>query len=446
MKKYLNRIFSQKIGRSLKNHRLGIILCFIFALLIGYGYRYYRYILNIEVVSVTAMDEFYNEADMYHRYLFAMKRVFDTQRHYARAEKQMLENRPTPPIVSPKRKRHNVVVIIGESLRRLDMHCYGYPLENTPHIDSLVRQGSLWLYDDVVTIAPNTVQALRRVLTLRDRKDEDKPWDETTSLPIAFKSAGYLTYWCSNQEPNGIWIEEVSTIARTSDTLAYVERIQNNYAFFWGADKSPYDEALFPFLMDYRALSSDENLFTIVHLIGSHYSYKDRYPQSWSRFSGKDIEEAHLNEEQAEISATYMNSILYNDWVVSEIMKYYSKTSSIVIYLSDHGEGRYDDPDDLGFCGHTCTKNSMQIPLMVYMSDSFKKENPDIVELVKAGVHRPFMSDYFSTSLVSLMGIKSQYTNPSRELWSPSFDSKRPRHLEMWGSELIFEPRYPEYR
>ena len=40
-----------------------------------------------------------------------------------------------------------IVIIIGESMRRDYMHCYGYPLPNTPKQDSLVATGDLILLD-----------------------------------------------------------------------------------------------------------------------------------------------------------------------------------------------------------------------------------------------------------------------------------------------------------
>ena len=42
----------------------------------------------------------------------------------------------------------NVVVVVGESMRRDYMHCYGYPLANTPAQDSLIATGDLIPFTD----------------------------------------------------------------------------------------------------------------------------------------------------------------------------------------------------------------------------------------------------------------------------------------------------------
>ena len=44
-----------------------------------------------------------------------------------------------------------VVVVLGESMRRNYMHCYGYPLENTPYADSLIQAKELVAFTDVVS-------------------------------------------------------------------------------------------------------------------------------------------------------------------------------------------------------------------------------------------------------------------------------------------------------
>ena len=56
-----------------------------------------------------------------------------------------------------------VVVVLGESMRRNYMHCYGYPLENTPKQDSLVKTGDLVLFSDAISSAAWTTGRSRRV-------------------------------------------------------------------------------------------------------------------------------------------------------------------------------------------------------------------------------------------------------------------------------------------
>ena len=58
----------------------------------------------------------------------------------------------------------SIVVIIGETLRRDYMHCYGYPLSNTPHLDSILKTGDMIRYSNVISPAGNTIESLTKVL------------------------------------------------------------------------------------------------------------------------------------------------------------------------------------------------------------------------------------------------------------------------------------------
>lgn len=387
-----------------------------------------------------------HEYNMMSRYVATTLGVFANQKRYDEMGQNLWKNAPTNVRLMPQRQPHNVVVIIGESLRRLDMHCYGYPLENTPHLDSLVRSGSLTLYDDVVCPQPNTITSLRRVLTIRG-EDEQAPWDATTTLPIAFSSAGYKTYWCSNQEMAGDWIEEVSLIASTADSSYYTEGSTSS-SFHWKAGRVKYDELLLPHLTDYRQTTSPSgHLLVMTHLMGNHADFTDRYPHDrFGHFTAKDVKqlEPHLSSGEAQNSAEYMNSILYNDYIVSEIIRYYSQSSSIVIYFSDHGISRYDNPKAPTQAAHGVCESALQIPFMVYMSDQFAAENPDILLAVQRARYKPFMTDLFTSSLMGLMGIESNYTIPRLQLWSLSYDATRPRCIKGFGSEVTFSPKHPD--
>lgn len=392
-------------------------------------------------------DEAYELSHAYNmvsRYIGTTLGVFANQDRYDAMGQNLWDNMPTDVQVSPTRPPHNVVVILGESLRRLDMHCYGYPLENTPRIDSLVQAGAMVLYDDVVCPQPNTITSLRRVLTIRG-KDEDAPWDATSTLPIAFSAAGYKTYWCSNQEMSGDWIEEVSLIASTADSSYYTDGSTSS-TFIWKAGHTKYDELLLDHLTDYHQ-HSDRNMLVVTHLMGNHASFGDRYPKdSFSRFTAEELLklEPHLAAGEAQNSAEYMNSILYNDYIIAEVIKYYSHSSSIVLYLSDHGLSRYDNPLAPHQALHCVSEGSLQIPFMVYMSDQFREENPDIVTAVEDARYKPFMTDLFTNSLMGLMGIKCNYTLPYLQLWSPEYNASRPRRIVGYGTEVSFSPKHPD--
>ncbi len=118
-------------------------------------------------------------------------------------------------------KDTKIVLIIGESLRRDYMHCYGYPLRNTPHLDSLINQKKAIPFTDVVAPAPNTIHSLEEVLSFHTQDLNEKKWHQYATLPQVFRSAGYWVQWTSNQEKTGSH-NSVYMLAQTADSTFYL--------------------------------------------------------------------------------------------------------------------------------------------------------------------------------------------------------------------------------
>lgn len=411
-----------------------ILILFLFALfIVSFNKRSELYIITEETP--------YDKLNMPERFAVATKRALRESKSLEDGVRCLCSHPLGTKPMAIQRKPHNVVLILGESLRRQDMHCYGYPLENTPRLDSLNRTGRMTIYDDVVACGPNTNSSLQSALTYHRTEGGEGEWNDYPTLPLAFSDAGYYSYWNSNQEKSGLFIQIVSTIASTSDSVFYTS-IQSTSSWIWDNKKQPYDEDVLPHLIDCEKVQ--KNLFEVVHLNGSHPFFAERYPSHFSKFKPDDIKESHLNNLAKIRSAEYMNSVYYNDFVIGEIIKRYEKGASIIIYLSDHGISRYDCSGNPSFLGHNNDKSSLQIPFIIYMSEQFMSENPDIVQAVREAQHKPFMSDLLTHSLVGLMGIRNQYSNPEWELWSPEYDVQRKRRIAAWGKETVFEPKYPQ--
>lgn len=134
-----------------------------------------------------------------------------------------------------------------------------------------------------------------------------------------------------------------------------------------------------------------------------------------------------LSQTALEIKAHYLNAIAYNDYIVSEIIDKFAAVDSVVIYLSDHGDEVFDFRD---FVGHTESIGSrfmVEIPFMIYMSDTFKRRHKQLAEQITQARHLPFMTDDLIHTLLDLLGIVSADSLKSRALFHPSYNAKRPR-------------------
>lgn len=315
----------------------------------------------------------------------------------------------------------NVVVVIGESLRRGYMHCYGYPLDNTPKLDSLISDGSIILYSNVISPATSTINSLTKVLTYLSLNSPGA-WYNYPNLTNVLSRCGYETYWVSNQEVVGDAMQPLSVIAKMSGKIDYV-KMRTAVADFSPVHNVGHDMEVLPYLHKYGS-QGKANVAQFIHLIGSHIDYSQRYPVSYERFTSKDI----VAEGDKACIAHYVNSIYYNDDVVTNIIKHYQNQKTLLFYFSDHGESLFDAPNKPTYFGHILSlKSNVEIPFMVYMSPQLREEHPELYERILRYKDRPIVNDLFTNSLLELLGITNKYSDPKLEFFSDGYDEARPR-------------------
>ena len=109
-------------------------------------------------------------------------------------------------------------------------------------------------------------------------------------------------------------------MAKTADTTKWSHE---SYAF---SDR--YDEALLPLL---ETVDPTKNNFIVIHIMGSHIYYNDRYPHEFSKWK----QGPYPDGQEA-----YANSQLYTDWLLQQIYTYGKDKLNLqaMVYFSDHGE------------------------------------------------------------------------------------------------------------
>jgi heptose-I-phosphate ethanolaminephosphotransferase len=170
----------------------------------------------------------------------------------------------------------------------------------------------------------------------------------------------------------------------------------------------------------------------IFHLSGQHFLAKNQYPQEkkYDVFSAKDVKDAapYLNAESRQRIAEYANATRYNDKVIHQIIEMVRHTNSILIYFPDHGEEVYDYRDFYGrqiFSEDKITDNlikyQLEIPFVVWCSDTWREKHPQEYENIKQAIDRVFTTDNICHMLFRLAGIKTKAYNSTSDLLSPDF-------------------------
>lgn len=313
----------------------------------------------------------------------------------------------------------NIVFILGESTNRNHMHLYGYYLPNTPHLDALNEKGEIGVFRDVVSPHSTTIAVLSELFTFCDH-ESDKPWYEYHNLIDVMNAAGYKTHWLSNQESSGIW-GNVAQIYADHSTMHKFTRIRDSRE-----DTGILDEELFPLIDKARAERSPDKNFYVVHLMGGHGLYYNRYPYEFNKFTGEDIR-LNVLPRYKDVIAQYDDALYYNDYIVSTIMDKFRDDETLLIYVPDHGEAVYDEG---GFAGHieeNPSRHMIEIPVIMWASDAFKAKYPEKWAAIQGAVNRPYMTDDMIHTVLDLADIKTTEYNPAKSIVNPAFDPSRPR-------------------
>ena len=273
-----------------------------------------------------------------------------------------------------------IYLVIGESAYRRHLSLYGYPVKTTPFLDSLSIADTTQLkYYNGIAAAPFTRNALRIALSFASTRDLEPFYKNKTIIDLA-NDAGYETFWISNQGNSGI----------QDSYLGYLSASTKKAIFTQGGYLANDDLELIPILREEH--NNTNKQFFIIHLVGSHNNYIDRYDETDAiAISGDNTLKTH-----------YDRSIHHTDRVLHKIYDIMQQDSTAVLYyFSDHGEiiGRGHGPWKNGVAQFdiplvTIQRNSKDLNLIVkkYLSPKTSLINNSSTTLILAeilGYHIP---------------------------------------------------------
>ena len=241
-------------------------------------------------------------------------------------------------------------------------------------------------FQKVVSPHAVTMNVLQKALTLADENDVTPAWHKGSLIQF-MKDAGFKTFWISNQEEFGLFANLVTVLAQSADEVSF-------------ADGRRYDEALLP---KYQAALADPapKKIIFVHLNGSHYEYKDRYPAEADYFNSSAL------TGKAALRAQYDNSIRYTDGVLKHMLdalKQHHQTAAF-LYFSDHGEDV--SGEESCFCHEEAqkTKEMYEVPFVLWVSPDYRRRHPNKVDEIRAQMNAPFNTQYLMETVIDLAGL-----------------------------------------
>ena len=315
------------------------------------------------------------------------------------------------------------IVILGESTSRAHFGLYNYSRATTPELNSIKEE--LNIYTDVISPHPHSISSITKLLTLGNYEGPNLIGDG--SIIQLANSANFETFWLSNQRPIGIYESLVTKIALSSTKSKFLTTT-------FGVHNKVMDGALLPeletILMDDSALKK----IIFIHLMGTHLSYSNRYPEDFNTF--KDIPFSNYkSDDNFKIINDYDNAVLYSDYVISQIIKKTKALNkkSFVLYFSDHGEELFKDYNMAGHNEDISTKDMYDVPFLLWQSGRFKQDRQ-----LTTALDRPYMLDDLFHSLADLLEISAQEVDVERSIFSSKFNNRKRIILENLEYDTYF--------
>ena len=307
-----------------------------------------------------------------------------------------------------------LVLVIGESTNRQHMSLYGYGRPTTPKLDAMRKE--LAVFSRVVSPRPYTIEALQQILTFADQESPDLYLTQPSLLNM-MKQAGYRTYWITNQQTMTKRNTMLTNFSQQMDEQFYLNnsRAQNSREYD--------DNVIEPF----RRVLNDpaERKFIVIHLLGTHMKYEYRFPSEYEVFKDRKGLPDWATNDQVAVINSYDNAVLYNDFVVSTLIKSLSaaKANSLMVYFSDHGEDVYDSPGHavLGRNEGKPTLPMYTIPFFVWTSPAWQEKFP---RDFSSQLERPYSTSHFIHTWSDLAGLRFDGFDPAKSLVSESFKER----------------------
>ena len=303
--------------------------------------------------------------------------------------------------VSNLSKYTNYVLVIGESARKDYLNAYGYPVNNTPFMSS----SNGVLVDGLMAGGISTVESLRLMLT----KPNVDLWEPNYKLNVIdlARSAGFKTYWVSNQGFGGDYETPVTTIARRADIKK----------FFKIGSAASINTSDFELLPEFEKIvkNNTEKKLIVLHLYGSHVNACERIKDFEKKFTVKNPLYKYFG--------CYVTSIAKTDMFLEKVYKILkneeiknNKTFSM-IYFSNHGQSHSIDKGKYVLMH---LNNSGQPTVSNYNIPLFKVSSYDNKQIkcksFKSGLN-------FTNGIGTWLGIKNKLIDPNYDLFDCKNDS-----------------------
>lgn len=310
-------------------------------------------------------------------------------------------------------QRQIYVLVIGETLRPDRLQLNGYNRATTPRLSGTKNVIS---YTNMVSPWAWTRMSVPVILSRKSATDQ-RYFPTETSVVAAFKEAGFSTAWLSTQSPLGVHDSSIALHASEAEQVQYLNPVGYKKEGF-------YDDILLP-AFDRVLQQNEQKQLIVLHTLGSHFSYADRYPQAFDLFTpsgkGQSIS-MHDQNSKVLLNNAYDNSVAYTDFILFNLIKQLEQSQSIsgLFYVSDHGENIFDGQCNKSGHGHN-TERDYRVASILWTSELYNLQYPQKKSLAEQRREQPLVTTNVFHSFLDLAGIEYPDQKLTKSWLSPDW-------------------------
>ncbi len=321
--------------------------------------------------------------------------------------------------------REVCILVIGESARYRSFQINGATRETTPHLASME---GLLSFQHVVAPATVTLMSVPVLLTPTTATELPRA-SSLPSLVSVFKRAGFQTAWYSTQKKHGMHDTAASIFSADADETKF---LSGSFAPGRGIYPSAMDGELLKPVRELLA-HNGSRVFIVLHTMGGHQHYAERYPPEFNRFGSRGIRmNSHVlhvavsKEDAADFINSYDNSVFYTDWLLSQLIEILRGTHSVssLFYVSDHGENSAD-ASFMPFDHAAVSADVLHVPCFVWLSPEYRLHRSQQASALASHIPTPCSSDGTFHTVVNMAGLECSLLDLTQSLASEKYQTRQ---------------------
>lgn len=287
----------------------------------------------------------------------------------------------------PFEKKRLIVMIVGETARAQNFELNGYDKSTNPLLSETPNIVNL---NNVYSCGTATAVSVPCMFSKFGRNDYGDDKQNYENLVDILNKTGVNVVWLDNN---------------SGGSKGVADRLKN-VKYYGGSN---FDEVMFDDLK--KSINNiNKDTFIVLHQQGSHGpTYYKRYPENFKKFE-PTCDTPEIDKcSQEEVINTYNNTIVYTDYIVSEVIKMLQaqqkNVDTSLLYFSDHGESLGENGIYLHGLPYLIAPDAQKhIPSIFWFGNGFDKQK----NILSSKKNNDFSHDNIFHTVLGLFNISTK--------------------------------------